>query len=225
MNDDDARSTISRLGRLITALFDSRWIEAIAELWKLWRKFASGLAEEGMYEVLEFESTLELLDKRGERAQFRKREKVRYLQNQTIAYQDQAWADGEILLDYKCTPGVPVDQYRPGQKTHILIALREVKSRGDVDEFNMEWGMRKSFLRETEQWETEVSHRTRKLKVQIEFPESRPPLRVALSEGTSGKTTALPDSVQVRLPDGRWQVTWETDRPRLYERYILKWDW
>ena len=28
-----------------------------------------------------------------------------------------------------------------------------------------------------------------------------------------------------QLPDGRWQVTWEIDNPRLNERYILKWGW
>jgi hypothetical protein len=64
-----------------------------------------------MYEVVEYESTLELQDRGGQRATFRKREKVRYLQNHIIAYQDQAWGDGEILLDYRCSPGKPVDRY------------------------------------------------------------------------------------------------------------------
>jgi len=87
------------MGRLLVAILSSRWIDALSDLWKLGRKISSGLAEEGMYEVLEYEWVLELLDPHGERAQFRKRERVRYLQSQTIAYQDQAWADGEILLD------------------------------------------------------------------------------------------------------------------------------
>jgi hypothetical protein len=30
---------------------------------------------------------------------------------------------------------------------YILISLREVKNRGDIDEFNIEWGVRDSFLR------------------------------------------------------------------------------
>jgi len=28
-----------------------------------------------------------------------------------------------------------------------------------------------------------------------------------------------------QLPAGQWRVSWETDRPRLHERYILKWLW
>ena len=91
-----------------------------------------------MYEVLEYESTLELKDKHGEFAVFRKREKVRYLQNNIMAFQDQAWGDGEILLNYRCKPGNAVDFYRTGHKTYILVSLREIKNKGGVDNFNIE---------------------------------------------------------------------------------------
>jgi hypothetical protein len=225
MADETSNSPSAQIPRLIVALLTSQWVGVLAELWKLVRKIASGLSEEGLYEVLEYEATLELLDKEGEKAQFRKREKVRYLQSQTIAYQDQAWADGEILLDYRCAPGVPVDKYRPGQKTYILISLREVKRRGDIDEFNIEWGMQNSFLRRSEQWETEVSHRTKNVKVQLMFPEKRPPIRVSMMDGISQRAQPLTEDAQVQLPDGRWLVSWEMDRPRLYGRYVLKWDW
>src|SRR5512143_603929 len=152
----------------------------LAQAWKLGRKFMRGLADEGMYEVLEYETTLELRDKRGENALLSKREKVRYRQNNIIAFQDQAWADGEILIDYRCTPGVPVDRYRPGRQTYILISLRDVKNRGDLDEFNIRWGIRHGFTRPTELWETVVSHRTKRLKVQVIFPRKRLPQHASL---------------------------------------------
>jgi len=223
--EDATRSATTQLSNLLGLVLKARWVEVVAGLWALGRKIARGYAEEGLYEVLEYDGTLELLDKRGERARIRKREKVRFVQSQTMAYQDQAWGDGEILLDYRCTPGVPVDRYRPAHKTFILISLREVKRRGDIEEFNIEWGMRGGFLRASELWETEVSHRTRSLKIQLVFPRSRPPLRVMLLEGGSQRSQVLPDTAQVRLPDGRWLVSWKSDRPRLHERYILKWDW
>jgi hypothetical protein len=111
-----------------------------------------------MYEVLEYEATLELEDPGGKRASSKEREEVRYLQNNTIAYQDQAWGDGEILVDYRCSPGMPVDRYRSGYKTYVLISRREIKNEGDVDEFNVEWGIRQGFLRCTEQWKTYIAH-------------------------------------------------------------------
>src|SRR5205823_4768834 len=94
------------LDRLAAALSSWPWLKILAEGWKVVRQVWRGVADEGMYEVLEHESTLELQDSQGEQAFFRKRQKVRYLQNHIIAYQDQAWGDGEILVNYRCTPGV-----------------------------------------------------------------------------------------------------------------------
>jgi hypothetical protein len=182
-------------------------------------------ARQGLYEVLEYESTLALLDRKGEKAVFKKRQKVRYLQDNIIAYMDQAWGDGKFLLDYRCSPGEPVDQYRFGHKTYILISLREVKQRGDSDEFLIERSIKNGFLRHQEQWETDINHPTRQVAIRLVFPKGRPPVRVALVENIRQKTILVEDASQRRLPDGRWQVEWKTDNPRLNERYIMKWEW
>jgi hypothetical protein len=199
--------------------------DTLTGAWRAGRKALRGPAAEGMYEVLEYESTLELRDKRGERALVHKHEKVRYLQDNIIAYQDEAWGDGEILLNYRCSPGIPVDWYRPSKKTYILISLREVKNKGDLDEFHMTWEMLHGFLRPTELWEAAINHRMRKFKIQVIFPQSRPPLRASLTEETTRKSRPLGNEVQVQLPDGRWLIFWETDRPRLHETYGLQWEW
>ena len=209
----------------VKLLLDIPWIDVLAEVWQLIRHLWQGLADEGIYEVLEYESTLELQDDKGEMAKFQKRELVRYRQNNIIAYQDHAWGDGEILIDYRCTPGIVVDQYRPGQKTFLLISLREPKRRNQVDEFNIEWEMRNGFVRSAELWETEIRHRTKQIKISIIFPKSRPPKVVSLVEQLRRRRRQLgPESI-CRLPDGRWSVSWKTNRPKLNERYQLHWDW
>jgi hypothetical protein len=65
------------------------------------RRAIQGRSYRGLYEVLEYISTLELKDREGKNATFEKREKVRYLQTNVIAYQGQACGDGEILLNYR----------------------------------------------------------------------------------------------------------------------------
>ena len=170
---------------LVAVLLDLPWMDVLAAVWKLTRHLWQGLADEGMYEVLEYESVLELKDDVGKQAAFRKRELVRYRQNNIIAYQDHAWGDGEILIDYHCTPGVVVDRYRPGQKTFLLISLREPKRKGEVDEFNISWQLRDAFVRPHELWETEVRHKTRQLKISIIFPKV-----AAAAAGLDGRTAA-----------------------------------
>lgn len=225
MDDENPKLSTKRLSQFLALALSSPWLETLVELWKIGQKMLRGLADEGVYEALEYEFILELLDKRGERARVRKRQKVRYLQNEVIAYQDEAWGDGKILVDYHCAPGVPVDYYRPGKQTYILISLREVKNRGDIEEFNIGWNIHNGFLRSTELWDATINHRTKKFKLQVIFPKSRPPLRALLREETTQRTRVLGEEAQIHLPDGRWSVAWETDRPRLHETYSLKWEW
>jgi hypothetical protein len=192
---------------------------------KLLNFIAGQIQKRGLYEVLEYESTLELLDSSGKLARYSKRQQVRYLQNNIIAYQDQAWGDGEILVNYRCSPGVPVDRYKLGHKTLILISLREIKQLGDMDEFNIQWEMKNGFRQAQESWETEISHTTRKAKIQVIFPQDRPPTRAIFIEASRQLGKIALNENRRQLPDGRWQVTWEIHRPRLSERYILKWSW
>ena len=209
--------------KIVSVLLELSWPDAVREVWQVIRKVIQSRSYAGMYEVLEYESTLELKDRAGKRAAFKKREKVRYLQDNVIAYQDQAWGDGEILLNYRCTPGTPVDQYRSGYKTHILISRREVKNKGDVDQFNIEWCIRQGFLTRTEHLETHVQHKTRHLKMNVVFPKTRHPKHTTLIEGNHQRSHNLGQST--RLPDGRWLVAWETRHPRLYEYYTIQWEW
>ena len=201
------------------------WLEILTAFYRVARKLWGDLVDEGIYEFLEYESTLELLDINGKRARFRKREKIRYRQNNVMAYPHQGWADGDSLLNSRCTPGVVVDRYRTGQKTYVLISLRESKQRGEIDEFHIEWNLRGAFLRAQEQWETEVNHRTQHLRIRLVFPKTRPPIRIWVGEYLRRRMRLLGDSALRQLPNGRWQVEWQTNRPRLNERYVLKWEW
>lgn len=62
------------------------WSDIFASVWSNFKPLLTMISQQGMYEVLEYESTLELKDAQGRRATFKKREKVRYLQNNIIAY-------------------------------------------------------------------------------------------------------------------------------------------
>jgi hypothetical protein len=216
---------MSSVSVLTNLLLNIPWPEVMANAWKYGHRIFRGLSQEGMFEVLEYETILELLDSDGKKARFKKRKKVRYLQDNIIAYQDHAWGDGKILQAYRCTPGKPVDRYKLDFKTYILISLREVKSRGDVDEFNIQWSMQNSFLKTDESWTTDIGNRTKEIRVSVIFPKDRHPSRLALVENQHRKTKNLGSEYKKLLPDGRLRVTWEKKNPRLYEHYVIRWRW
>ena len=89
-------------------------IPILSDMYRWGKSYVQRIRKPGMYEVLNYESTLEILDPKGKRAIFSKVEELKFLQDNVIAIQDQAWGDGKILDDYQCLPGFPVDFYRSG---------------------------------------------------------------------------------------------------------------
>jgi hypothetical protein len=91
MGDDKHNNHQNLFGKLIAVLFRQSWLDVLGDVGKIVRRVVQGRPYRGLYEVLEYEATLELEDQGGKRATFKKREKVRYLQDNIIAYRDQAW--------------------------------------------------------------------------------------------------------------------------------------
>ena len=195
------------------------------KLWNIGGNIIQKFTAVGVYEVLDYESTLEIHNPKGTRATFTKRKTVRYLQDNIIAFQDYAWGDGDILHNYRTNKGKPVDRYRSGFKTYILLSLREVRNRGDIDEFNIQWDIRRGFLSKDGYWGTDVSQPTKHLKVNVIFPKSRPPHHLTIEESNRKRTSMVGREAQKQLPDGRWLVTWGMSNPKLYELYVLRWIW
>ncbi|MEM7118980.1 MAG: hypothetical protein AAF614_41565 [Chloroflexota bacterium] len=201
------------------------WFDIVAELWRWSRKLWQQLTDVGIYEVLNHEATLEIKDRKGRKAHLHKRQQVRYLQNNVIAYRDQAWGDGRALLNYRCSPGIEADRYKSAHVTYILISLRETKQRGEMDEFDIQWDAEEAFTHAKESWATEVSHRTKQMTLQIIFPKSRLPRRVEIHERYRRKVHKIDNDTFQKLADGRWLVEWSVDNPRIHERFLFEWEW
>ncbi|MCB9436472.1 MAG: hypothetical protein H6673_05685 [Anaerolineales bacterium] len=178
-----------------------------------------------LYEVLSCEVTLGLVDVKGREAIYRKVQKVRFLQDHVIAYEDQAWGDGKLFADYKCSPGIPVDRYQDGNRWRVLISLRESKSRGDVEEFHIRRKIEEGFTKPVEYLHTRIDHPTHLLVIRVVFPAQRLPRRIILIEQNASRTTELGIAHIQTLPDKRQMVEWETKRPRRFEMYTLRWEW
>lgn len=224
-NGEGQHRQTSTILRLLVPLLGSDLLEVLSFLLRLAARVLSLKAHEGMYEVLEYETRLELLDEKGEKAVLHKRERVRFLQNNIIAYQDQAWGDGEIFADYQCSPGVAVDRYREGHRYRILIALHATKNRNDVEEFRIERTIKRGFTKKVEDFQIEIDHATRRFSISVVFPRQRHPRQVVLMERNATRQMPLSADHQQTLPDGRQQYTWRTAKARLYEAYILRWEW
>ena len=180
---------------------------------------------QGIYEVLDHDTVVGLKDPNGKVAIVDRQQEVRFLQDNVVAFADYAWGDGQIFADYRCSPGVPVDRYVNGSRHTVLISLRETKNRGDVLRFTIHRKVLRGFTHKDEWWETEVYHKTRRLKIAVIFPRKRHCERATITQRSTSKTLALGSRHFQLLTDGRQKLTWQTVRPKLHDRYILKWRW
>jgi hypothetical protein len=77
MSDDKHSDDQNLFDKLIAVLLRQSWLEVLDDAGKAVRKTVQGRSHKGVFEVLEYESTLELEDQRGKKATFKKRGKVR----------------------------------------------------------------------------------------------------------------------------------------------------
>jgi hypothetical protein len=182
-------------------------------------------SDQGIYEILHYDSTLELLDSNGHTAVFHKRQKVRFLQDNVIAFEDYAWGDGNSFVNYHCSPGVAVDRYKDGDRWNILISLRETKSRGDITDFHIERIVQNGFIQQEEWSQVEIRNPTRRLRVAVIFPKERLCKHATLHERKRNRTQVLGSDHLHQLPDGRQLLEFETTRVRHLEVYSLRWVW
>lgn len=72
MTDDKRDDHQSMLDELIALLLRLDWLDVLGDVWKALQRALPGQSYKGLYEVLEYESTLEPKDRGGKRATFRK---------------------------------------------------------------------------------------------------------------------------------------------------------
>jgi len=198
-------------------------VTQLLDLWDIITRLYDKFRYRGPYEILDYDSTLDIRDPKGVRAVLTRSEEIHFLQDNIVAIHDHAWGDGELFAKYQCQPGVPVDIYEDGSKYNILISLRETKNKGDTIQLWIERVIKRGFCEKEEWLETEVDHWMHKLKIAIIFPKDRPCRRATLTRRSTGYSTLITQENFALLPDGRQKLTWSTNHPKLHDCYTIKW--
>lgn len=215
----------SQLMRIILAWLANGWLAILFDLYHSLRHILSLKQQQGMYEILDYDSTLEILDAKGETAIFRKRQKAKFLQDNILAFQDYAWGEGDIFKHYTCSPGTVVDCYQEGDRWNILISLRATKGRGDTEDFYIQRTVKHGFTKAEEWRQVEIRHRTRRLRLAVIFPKSRHCRKADLLQRSRNRLTPLGQEYRHELPDGRQVLAWQTQDIDPLEIYTLRWQW
>jgi len=172
------------------------------------------------YQVLDYDMTLTLEDKKGSVAVFRRRQRIQFQQDGVGAILDHFWGDGIIAAEYTTSAGRIIDSFKDDGRRHLVIQLERPMRRGEILEFTVERRAMETFT-DVEGWEeTTIDHPIQWLSRTIHFPKDRPcqsarleylgqdvPLHIL--ETRSGAT-----EISLRIPKAR------ADTP-----YVIRWTW
>lgn len=211
------------LNHLMPHSFDEL-LRALTELLYLSRDVIAGFQRpKGLYKVLDYRATLELLDARGREAIYEKRERVHFLQDCATAFYDYGWGDGQAFASHRVRPGHIVDRQRLGPRFRSLIELPNPKRKGDKFSFQVRRRMENAFREQQEWLDVEVYHATRRLELLVVFPVER---RARRAWGVGQRSQVRVElGLDRRLPDGRQAVRYQVNKPEIGERYTFAWEW
>jgi hypothetical protein len=195
----------------------------LIDLWDITAQIRDRLKYHGAYEILSSETTLEILDEKGEYAALCRKQLIRCLQDNVVTLHDYVWGDGHPLFEYQTKPGVKVDEYEDGSRIVVLISLRESKNRGDVIDQETRRLIKGGFLGQEEWLETQVDHPVKRLCLSLLLPAQRRASEAALKIRSTNRLIEL--STDAYLEDGKQKITCEIRSPKLYECYTLRWKW
>src|SRR5713226_3123280 len=142
------------------------------------------------YEVLDYDGVLTLHDQKGLKATFKRRERVRFLQDGVGGMLEHLWGDG-ITVGFSNNAGMIGDTIRDAKARHLIVELKRSMAKGEELEFAVKRINMVGFTKSREWLETVVDHPISKLTRSVVFPSSLPCQEATLSWG--GQAIALPE--------------------------------
>ncbi len=173
------------------------------------------------YENLLLDVTLDLRDAAGQRAKVTCRQRVRFLVDDTGVIESPIWGDGDQLARYEVAGARKLGERPDGPKRTLLLGLARRPARNRCATIEATRQIRDGFTAENEYFETAVQRPTKRLRLTVLFPRSRPPDHPHLVSST-GERLRQP---RLRLREGRASLRWGLVSPKPQSVYSLRWAW
>lgn len=176
-----------------------------------------------VYEVLNYEATVELSDADGRHAVYIRREHVRFLQDGVSGFEDYGWGSGIAFASHDVSPGTFVHREIVGSRLQSTVELPHRYHAGETMTFWIERVIQNGFTSPSECWlEAELYHPTRRLSLKVILPAARPVRSAHLVRPGIPGRRILP---VMTLADGRQRIFHLDLEPAKGARYTVIWDW
>ena len=175
------------------------------------------------YENLLLHLTLDIKDSRGSRAILSRRQRVRFLVEESGVVRDLVWGEGNPMARYGVSGARRLDVVAEGSRRVVLLGLASRPRRGEVAEIEARRLIRGGFKGKTGYFEALVERPTRRLSLQVKFPATRAPRLAHLVVSPPGhRARAVAIGYDA---NGRAFLHWSKSKPLEHRVYSLRWTW
>lgn len=168
------------------------------------------------FETIKFSGRVEIIDHRGRVARFRRRQRIRFLEDGVTVFFDRIWGEGVILAGYNAGQMKMIEAI-PTRKGYVIaLALPRAFNRGEQFDIETERRIVGAFIYDWGYWDSAMGAPTDLLTIDVRTPvgmDMRHPDIIAPARGDMDASAS------------RRHLTFRVNKPALDIPYKLRWDW
>ena len=174
------------------------------------------------YEVLDYKASLEVLDVKGTRAVYTKRERIRFIRDHIACFYDYGWGTGDAFASHRVSPGRVIERRQVGPRYRSLVVLPEPQNKGDEMMLEVRRLVREGLIDKRNWLEAEVNHTMQHLKLSVTLPASRKVLAARFIKRREQQESPLAIRCSA---NNRQHLVANVVKPPKGDLYTLEWDW
>jgi hypothetical protein len=168
------------------------------------------------FETIKFSGRVEILDKEGQVARFKRRQRIRFLEDGVSVFFDRIWGEGVLLAGYK-TGALRIIDALPTRKGYVIVlALPRPFKRGEILDIETERKIVGAFVYDWGYWDSAMGVPTELLAIDVRTPAGLKMSRPDVVAPAHGQMDA---NVSER------HLTFRVSKPALDIPYKLRWNW
>ncbi len=192
-------------------------------LYKAWVERTGGRN----YEALTYKWEWDIDAPDGSHASLKKTMTVRYLSDTRVIAEMVRADNPPKFVNLKCTPGFIVDEFDAPGERWVIISLRGVRLRGQIETWDLERESLNAFRNPDEEWvSVDTPGLTRSLQMTVVLPPGRRCERAWVEQRSKHRHIELRPDTDIQTRADRTALVFSAIPPyRRDDRFTLRWQW
>lgn len=168
------------------------------------------------FETISFRGRVDVLDRDRQVAVFRRKQRIRFLENNVAVFFDRVWGEGVLFANYQAKGLRIIDAFQASKGYIVALSLPKRFKRGDVFDIETERRIVGAFYKDQGYWDSAMSAPTKLLSIDIVTPPG---------VGIRAPDIVAPTRDGIDADHQRQRLRLRAKGPQTHVSYSLRWAW